>query len=115
MNFVIRLIFVSHLLTTFVPRRNVLFGREIHLLPYQLTKGHFRYPFLSLTLKNLAELERAEKEIEARVTARKTAPIDTRKLVAAESIADEITRLRAEVKTLRYLFATYSAVSRPRV
>jgi len=47
----------------------------------------------------------AETEIEARMRLRYGESGEIRTVVAAETIADELTRLRAEVKTLRYLFA----------
>lgn len=51
----------------------------------------------------------AEKTIETRKRERLPISLDHRGFLAAEAIADELTRLVAEVKTLRYLFATYAA------
>ena len=57
----------------------------------------------------------AETEIAARMELRRSAPADEkRKVLAVEQVADELTRIRAELKTLRGLFATYSVVARSR-
>ena len=57
----------------------------------------------------------AETKIAARMELRGSAPADEkRKVLAVEQVADELTRIRAELKTLRGLFATYSVVSRTR-
>jgi hypothetical protein len=51
----------------------------------------------------------AEKTIEARQKFRDNgAQADHREFLALETIADEMTRLNAEVRTLRYLFASYA-------
>lgn len=59
----------------------------------------------------LHAIKDAEQVIETR---RKTIHPDPeqRQTQALQIIGDELTRLRAEVKTLRYIFATYAA--RPR-
>lgn len=51
----------------------------------------------------------AERTIASRVADRARNAHDQRGFLAAEIIADELTRLTAEVKTIRYLFATYAA------
>lgn len=51
----------------------------------------------------------AEKLIELRKRDRARDAIDQRGMIADEIIADDLTRLVAEVRTLRYLFATYAA------
>lgn len=51
----------------------------------------------------------AEKEIERRNEQRKHTQPDFRSSVALEQVADEMLYLRAEVKTLRFLFATWAA------
>lgn len=51
----------------------------------------------------------AEKTIEARKKAREHLAIEHRGFLALEAISDDITRLHAEARTLRYLFATYAA------
>lgn len=53
----------------------------------------------------LHAIDDAETEIKARMAQRKGATADARTVAAAETIADELTRLRAELKTLRYLLA----------
>jgi hypothetical protein len=62
----------------------------------------------------LQDIADAEKEIEARIAERKKAGPQFRTLVAAEQVADELTRIRAELKTFRSLFAYYSAMQRQR-
>ena len=54
----------------------------------------------------------AEKTIETRQKMRDKSAIDHRSFLAMEAISDDMTRLHAEVRTLRYLFATFAA--RPR-
>ncbi len=54
----------------------------------------------------------AEGLVRARKMERESLQRDYRSPMALEMIADEMTLLRAEVRTLRYLFATYAA--RPR-
>ena len=51
----------------------------------------------------------AERTIAARKTGRDGTQVEFRQAQALELIADEMTRLTAEVRTLRYLFATYAA------
>jgi hypothetical protein len=53
----------------------------------------------------------AEKTIEGRSAAREAMEPEVRSAVAIELIADELTRLHAEARTLRYLLATYLARS----
>lgn len=62
----------------------------------------------------LQAISDAEIEIAARMELRKKSSEDKRKVAAVEQVADELTRIRAEMKTLRNLFATYSAMSRSR-
>lgn len=54
----------------------------------------------------------AELAIQSRAKEREAKQLDYRKAEALEIIADELTRLRAEARTIRYLFATYAV--RPR-
>jgi len=54
----------------------------------------------------------AEHAIATRLHSREATQLEHRGALALEVIADEMTRLRAEVSTLRDLFATY--VGRPR-
>lgn len=54
----------------------------------------------------------AERAIEARKKTRDKMAVDHRSFLALEAISDDMTRLHAEVRTLRYLFATYAV--RPR-
>jgi hypothetical protein len=54
-------------------------------------------------------INEAERTISARKVGREAGLVEFRKAQALELIADEMTRLRAEVETLRYLFATYAA------
>jgi hypothetical protein len=54
----------------------------------------------------------AELAIAARKKARESMALEHRGALPHELFADEMTRLHAEAKTLRYLFATYAA--RPR-
>jgi hypothetical protein len=51
----------------------------------------------------------AEFAIAGRKQARPAAQIESRHVEALELIADEMTRLHAEARTIRYLFATYAA------
>jgi hypothetical protein len=53
-------------------------------------------------------INEAERTISARKVGREAAQIEFRKAQALELIADEMTRLHAEVRTLRYFFATYA-------
>jgi hypothetical protein len=53
----------------------------------------------------------AEKTIQGRSAAREAMQVEVRSAVAIELIADELTRLHAEARTLRYLLATYLARS----
>jgi hypothetical protein len=53
----------------------------------------------------------AEKTIQSRSAAREAMQLEVRSAVAIELIADELTRLHAEARTLRYLLATYLARS----
>lgn len=64
----------------------------------------------------LQAIEDAEKEIESRNRARQSGGIDVpfRTIVAGEQVADELTRIRAELHTIRNLFATYAAVMQSR-
>jgi hypothetical protein len=50
----------------------------------------------------------AEKAIEQRKKTRESMQIEHRSFLALETIADELTRLHAEARTIRYLFATYA-------
>ncbi len=51
----------------------------------------------------------AELQIESRAKARDGNGLEFRGPFALEAISDDLTRLVAEVRTLRYLFATYAA------
>jgi hypothetical protein len=53
-------------------------------------------------------IDDAEQVIVLRKSTRDANQIEFRSALALEIIADEMTRLQAEVKTLRYLFATYA-------
>jgi hypothetical protein len=57
----------------------------------------------------LQAITEAEATIQARKPSREASQVQFREPAALELIADELTRLHAEVKTLRYLFATYAA------
>lgn len=59
----------------------------------------------------LHAVNEAESLIRSRAHQREGKQIDFRHAEALEVIADEMTRLSAEVRTLRYLFSTYA--SRP--
>jgi uncharacterized protein YajQ (UPF0234 family) len=54
-------------------------------------------------------LKNAEAEIERRYKFRQQAQIEFRAPAALEILADEMTRIRAEMHTLRVLLATYAA------
>lgn len=54
----------------------------------------------------------AEETIEIRKQTRVSTSLDHRGFLAAEAIADELTRLVAEVRTLRYLYAGTQAAPR---
>jgi hypothetical protein len=58
---------------------------------------------------DLHATEEAERKIEARKKSGGNLEPQHRQAAALEAIADDLTRLYAEVKTLRYLFATYAA------
>lgn len=51
----------------------------------------------------------AEREIAARKRLREGSQIEFRNVAALEMIADDLTRLHAEARMLRYLFATFAA------
>jgi hypothetical protein len=51
----------------------------------------------------------AEKATAERKKTRESMQIENRSFLALEIIADELTRLHADARTIRYLFATYAA------
>jgi hypothetical protein len=53
----------------------------------------------------------AEIAIATRKAARVVNPIDVRSAIALEALADDVTRLRSEIQTIRELFAGYAARS----
>lgn len=57
----------------------------------------------------LHPINEAEKLIEKRKMERESLQRDFREAIALETIADDLTRVHAELRTLRYLFATFAA------
>jgi hypothetical protein len=57
----------------------------------------------------LEVIRQAEKEIELRNQGRRAAQLEFRSPAALEILADEMTRIRAEMHTLRNILATYAA------
>jgi hypothetical protein len=62
-----------------------------------------------MTQDVMQAINEAERTISARKIGREERLTEFRKAEALELIADEMTRLHAEISTLRNLFATYAA------
>lgn len=54
----------------------------------------------------------AEAEIAARTAKRANVSVEIRTAASAEQVADELTRIRGELKVLRGLFANFAALKR---
>src|SRR5262249_26160898 len=83
-------------------------GKERGVVPYSRDRGPTREDAMALdpTARDpMHAIAAAEAEIEQRRMSRQRMQVESRHLVALEQLTDEVLRLRAEVTTLRGLFA----------